>query len=62
MKPNYWIGRLAMRPVAEFGDTRCWAAFILTGYGLKPSYGDGTEPDAIVGADRNHGIQEGNYM
>lgn len=53
IKPNYWIGRLAMLPVADLREARCWAAFILTGYGFKPIYGDGMESDATVGANRD---------
>lgn len=53
IKPNYWIGRLALLPVAELREARCWAAFILTGYGFKPIYGDGMESDTTVGADRD---------
>lgn len=53
IKPNYWIGRLAKLPVAELREARCWAAFILTGYGFKPIYGYGMEAEASLGAYRD---------
>ncbi|QDS68798.1 hypothetical protein FKW77_005973 [Venturia effusa] len=53
VSPNYTISRLANLSVAELKEARCWAAFILTGYGFKPIYGDGSESDATAGADRD---------
>jgi CHAT domain-containing protein len=65
-KPNFWVGELEKLPIEELREARCWAAFVLTGYGFKPIYGSDTEPETTPGAypdDQGRRIRErGTHM
>jgi hypothetical protein len=41
--PSYWIRKLESFDVRELRNPRCWAAFVLTGYGYQALYPEGMD-------------------
>ncbi|OCL13543.1 hypothetical protein AOQ84DRAFT_385340 [Glonium stellatum] len=38
INPKFWIDRLRNQKLDKLQEARCWAAFVLTGYGYRPIY------------------------
>jgi hypothetical protein len=47
--PRTWIRRLESFDVSKLSEPRCWAAFVLTGYGYRPVYPAKNEEVALNG-------------